>query len=59
MLRVVVVDDEPLALEVLEGYLNKMVGIQSITLFRTAREALHYLENQKDDLLLLDIEKPS
>ncbi|PSR55260.1 DNA-binding response regulator [Adhaeribacter arboris] len=58
MLRMVVVDDEPLALEVLENYLKKMSGIQSITLFSKAREALHYLENQKADVLLLDIEMP-
>ena len=58
MLRFVVVDDEPLALEVLEGYLKKMAGIQSVTFFSNAREALHFLENQKTDVLLLDIEMP-
>ncbi len=58
MLRVVVVDDEPLALEVLEGYLKKMEGIQSVTLFSKAGDALAYLENQKADVLLLDIEMP-
>ncbi|MGV3586350.1 MAG: LytR/AlgR family response regulator transcription factor [Adhaeribacter sp.] len=58
MLRFVVVDDEPLALEILDGYLKKMGGIQSVTLFSKAREALHYLENNKADVLLLDIEMP-
>jgi DNA-binding LytR/AlgR family response regulator len=58
MLRVVVVDDEPLALEVLEGYLNKMEGIQSVTLFSNAKDALAYLLNQKADVLFLDIEMP-
>src|SRR5687768_8275595 len=58
MLRVVVVDDEPLALEILAGYLKRMDGIHSTKLFSNAREALHYLENHKADVLLLDIEMP-
>jgi DNA-binding LytR/AlgR family response regulator len=58
MLHFVVVDDEPLALEVLDGYLKKMPGIQSISLFNNAGEALQYLENHKADILLLDIEMP-
>ena len=58
MLRFVIVDDEPLALEILEAYLKNMDDIQSVTLFSKAREALHYLENHKTDVLLLDIEMP-
>ncbi len=58
MLRVVVVDDEPLALEVLDSYLKKVGSIQSIKLFSNARDALLFLENQKADVLLLDIEMP-
>ncbi|MDO1450277.1 LytTR family DNA-binding domain-containing protein [Rhodocytophaga aerolata] len=58
MLQVVIVDDEPLALEVLEGYLKKMEHIQSVTLFSKARDALAYLQNQKADILFLDIEMP-
>lgn len=58
MLHFVVVDDEPLALEVLDGYLKKMTGIESISLFNNAGEALRYLENHKADILLLDIEMP-
>ena len=58
MLSFVVVDDEPLALEVLDGYLKKMDGIQSVTLFNKAGDALRYLENHKTDILLLDIEMP-
>lgn len=57
-LKIVVVDDEPLAREVLDGYLKKMAGIQSAHLFPNAKEALLYLEKQTADLLLLDIEMP-
>jgi DNA-binding LytR/AlgR family response regulator len=58
MLKFVVVDDEPLALEILDGYLKKMDYVQSVSLFRHAGEALHYMENHQTDVLLLDIEMP-
>jgi DNA-binding LytR/AlgR family response regulator len=58
MLSFVVVDDEPLALEVLEGYLKKTGGILAINLFSKAGDALRYLENHQADVLLLDIEMP-
>ncbi len=58
MLRVVVVDDEPLALEVLDGYLKKVGGIQAINLFSSAREALLFFKNHQADVLFLDIEMP-
>jgi DNA-binding LytR/AlgR family response regulator len=57
-LKIVVVDDEPLALEVLDGYLKKLAGLESINLFRNASDALKHLENHRADLLLLDIEMP-
>ncbi len=58
MLKLVAVDDEPLALEVLDGYLKKMSGIHSVSLFSNAEDALRYLEDQHADILLLDIEMP-
>ena len=58
MLRFVVVDDEPLAIEVLDGYLKRVDNIYSVSLFNNARDALLYLENHKADVLLLDIEMP-
>ncbi|MBD1364259.1 response regulator transcription factor [Mucilaginibacter sp. ZT4R22] len=57
-LTIVVVDDEPLAREVLEAFLKKITGIQSVYLFPNARAALNHLEKQAADLLLLDIEMP-
>jgi DNA-binding LytR/AlgR family response regulator len=58
LLTIVVVDDEPLAREVLQGYLNRIAGIGSVHLFPNAKTALHHLETYKADLLLLDIEMP-
>jgi DNA-binding LytR/AlgR family response regulator len=53
-----IIDDEPLAREVLEGYLKKLDYIQSITQFGNAREALSYLKNNEAELIFLDIEMP-
>jgi len=58
MLKIVVVDDEPLALEVLEGYLKRIDNIHSVSLFTNTREALRHLKNHPADVLLLDIEMP-
>jgi DNA-binding LytR/AlgR family response regulator len=58
MLKVVVVDDEPLALEVLEGYLKRMNELNSVSLFSNAADALAYVEKHQADLLFLDIEMP-
>lgn len=58
MLNVIVIDDEPLALEILAGYLKRTENLYSVSLFSHAGEALYYLENNKVDILLLDIEMP-
>ncbi len=58
LLKIVVVDDEPLAREVLQGYLTMMEGIGLVSIFPNAKLALNHLENHKADLLLLDIEMP-
>jgi DNA-binding LytR/AlgR family response regulator len=58
LLNIVVVDDEPLAREVLEGYFKKITCIRAIYLFPNARAALSHLEKHPADLLLLDIEMP-
>jgi len=58
LLKIVAVDDEPLAREVLEGYLKKLPGIGEVRLFPNAMKALQGLETAAADLLLLDIEMP-
>jgi len=58
MLKIVVVDNEPLALEILDGYLKRIDHIHSVSLFTNTREALRFLENHEADILLLDIEMP-
>lgn len=58
MLKVVIVDDEPLALEVLDGHLKRTADVASVFLFNNAGDALHHLENHAADVLFLDIEMP-
>ncbi|MDR6942502.1 LytR/AlgR family response regulator transcription factor [Mucilaginibacter pocheonensis] len=58
MLKFVVVDDEPLALEILDGYLKRINNVHSVAMFSNAVAALHHLENNAADVLLLDIEMP-
>ncbi|MBD2701167.1 response regulator transcription factor [Spirosoma sp. BT702] len=58
MLKCVVIDDESLAREVLEGYLGRLDFVESLRQFGNAREALTYLENNDADVLFLDIEMP-
>lgn len=58
MLSCVIIDDEPLARDVLHGYLSRSDGIGSIRQFGNAREALTYLEHATADVLFLDIKMP-
>jgi DNA-binding LytR/AlgR family response regulator len=58
LLTIVVVDDEPLAREVLEGYLKRINSLQTVHFFPNAKLALSHLEKHQADVLLLDIEMP-
>lgn len=57
MLQCVIIDDEPLAREILEEYLQKS-GITGAVQFSNARDALVYLQTHEPDVLFLDIEMP-
>lgn len=57
-LKCIIVDDEPLAREVLEGHLQKLDHITSVLQFGNAQDALKYLENHETDIIFLDIEMP-
>ncbi len=57
MLQCVIIDDEPLAREILEEYLLKS-GITGAVQFGNARDALAHLQAHEPDVLFLDIEMP-
>ncbi|SNY94948.1 LytR/AlgR family response regulator transcription factor [Flagellimonas pacifica] len=54
----VIVDDEPLARELLEGYLEKIPDFELIASCPSAIEASSVLTNNNVDLMFLDIEMP-
>lgn len=58
MLKAIVIDDEPLALEVIKGLTEKVTFIELTAYFTNSFEAMAFLQKNKVDLLLLDIKMP-
>ena len=57
-LNCMIVDDEPLALDLLESYINKTPFLKLVGRYSSAMEALKELPDKKVDLLFLDIQMP-
>lgn len=57
-MRCVILDDEPLAHQVLAHYIMETPGITLAAEFRNSIEAFEYLSKNKIDILFLDIEMP-
>lgn len=58
MLRCIAVDDEPLALDVIKSYSEKLSSLDLVKVFTSTNRALEYLAAHPVDLLFLDIELP-
>ena len=58
MLNCLIIDDEPLALQLLEDFVNKTPYLKLAGKFEEPLQALSVLESQKIDLLFLDIKMP-
>lgn len=58
MIKAIAIDDEPLALTVLEHFCSKINDISLEKTFTSQKEALNYLEKFPVDLLFLDIQMP-
>lgn len=54
----ILIEDEPIARDILHGYINQIPGLNLEHAFNDARDALVYLRNHTVDLLLLDINLP-
>ena len=54
----VIIDDEPLAREILAGYMKKLGYVNLVGSFNNAIDAQEFLKNNKVDTLFLDIEMP-
>lgn len=58
VLNCIIVDDEPLALDVIERYVRKISFLNLVKRCQSAAEALPVIENQSVDLVFLDIQMP-
>ncbi len=58
MLNVLIVDDEPLALDVLETYIGQMPDLRLVKRCSNAIEANEVLKQESVDLMFLDIQMP-
>lgn len=57
-LKVLVVDDEPLAREGLKLLLGRQSGVESVSEARNGREAVAIIRERPPDLVLLDVQMP-
>jgi two-component system, LytTR family, response regulator len=58
MLNTLIIDDEPLALDVLETYINQMPELNLVARCSNALEANELLRKNQIDLIFLDIQMP-
>lgn len=57
-IRCIIVDDEPLARNVLEKHINKISDLELVAKCSNALEAFNVLSNKEVDLIFLDIQMP-
>jgi len=58
MIRTIAVDDEPLALQLLSGYIEKTTGLNLVAAFDNPLEASDFLNLNEIDLVFMDIQMP-
>lgn len=59
MIKAIALDDEPLALKIIENFCNESENIQLEKVFSKPNDALKYINNFPVDLIFLDIQMPS
>lgn len=57
-MKCIIVDDEPLAIEILESYASKVDQLEIAGTFRNAISAFTFLQQNHVDLIFLDIQMP-
>ncbi len=58
MLKAIAIDDEPMALEVIKSFAEKILFLEVESYFIDSFKALHFMQQQPVDLLFLDIKMP-
>jgi len=58
MLKAIAIDDEPVALDVIKALAEKINFINITACFTNAFDSMHYLQQEKVDLIFLDIKMP-
>lgn len=56
--KCIIIDDEPLAVDVLERHLENIPGFEVVQTFGNALDAINYLASTTVDLMFLDIQMP-
>ena len=57
-LKVIIIDDEPLAINVLKNYVEQVKELQLVSTFSNAVDASTYLQSHEVDIVFLDIHMP-
>lgn len=57
-IKCVIIDDEPIAREIIREYISKLNELEVIAEFKKATEAISFINENKTDLLFLDINMP-
>jgi DNA-binding LytR/AlgR family response regulator len=58
IIKCLIVDDEPVAREILENHLAKIDAVEVVAGCKNALEAFHFINAEKVDLIFLDINMP-
>jgi len=58
MIRTIAIDDEPLALQLVQGYVEKTPGLLLAGSFDNPLDAIDFMSHDKVDLILVDIQMP-
>ncbi|SHG24189.1 two component transcriptional regulator, LytTR family [Salegentibacter echinorum] len=57
-LKCAIIDDEPLAVDIIKNYLKQIKGVELVASFNSALDSLEFFQQNQVDLLFLDINMP-
>ncbi len=57
-IKCIIVDDEPLAIQLIEGHIEQVPGLELVASYKNALEAFESLKKEHVDLIFLDIHMP-